>query len=93
MSRPMNLQELDLVLKRIERQFAPGRQGRGVRSIKYVTPSLDMRTGQCFAILFRGYGWQEALHCQNECRDLPQSLFERCVALLDSLAAPLAKPS
>lgn len=85
MSRPMTFQELRDLLRHIDAEHSPIRPKRNTRSVKYVHPSIDMRTGTVFAINLRGYGWQEALHTQNECRDLPESLYERCLAFLKTL--------
>lgn len=50
--------------------------------VKYIHPSIDLRFNNVFAISFRGFGGGRILHCQNECRDLPDSLHDRCMKYL-----------
>lgn len=85
MSRPMNRDEFIALMQHIRDDHSPLQLAcsDGRRVVKYVDPHIDMRDGAVFSIGFRGYGWDQVLHTQNECRDLPQSLFERCMAFLD----------
>jgi hypothetical protein len=78
----MNFQQAGDLLKMIRDKHSPLTARNGARMVKYVHPSLDMRTGHCFALTLRGYGWEQTFHTQNECRDLPESLFDRVVTFL-----------
>lgn len=79
----MTFQQAGDLLKLIRDRHSPFAPGSGHRSVKYVDPHFDMRTGHCFALTLRGYGWEKHFHTQNECRDLPESLYERVVAFLE----------
>jgi hypothetical protein len=78
MSRPMNMREFLLLTGVIDAYYSVRVPG----GAKYIYPSIDLRTNTVFAIKFAGFGWEATLHCQNECRDLPDSLYERCIKLL-----------
>lgn len=82
MSAPMEFQQAGDLLNLIRKEHSPFTGVRGGRCVKYVDPHFDMRTGHCFALTLRGYGWERTFHTQNECRDLPESLFDRVVAFL-----------
>lgn len=82
MSAPMDFQQAGDLLKLIREEHSPFTGVRTGRRVKYVDPHFDMRTGHCFALTLRGYGWERFFHTQNECRDLPESLFDRVVAFL-----------
>lgn len=82
MSAPMNFQQAGDLLKLIRDEHSPERATRIDKMVKYVDPHFDMRTGHCFALKLRGYGWEKTFHTQNECRDLPESLYDRVVAFL-----------
>lgn len=56
----------------------------GRKSVKYVYPSIDLRDGKCFAVRFDGYGRSFVLHCANEFREVPESLYERCLEFLNT---------
>lgn len=84
MSEPMNFQETGELLRRILEQHSPFTAQRGMPVVKYVDPHFDMRTGHCFAVKLRGYGWEEFFHTQNECRDLPESLYTRVINFLNT---------
>lgn len=86
MSRPITKAELIELLHHIRQEHSPVKR-LGGKTIKYVDPHIDMRDGAVFSVTFRGYGWEETLHTQNECRDLPETLFERCMAWLDEGSA------
>lgn len=52
-------------------------------NVKYVYPSIDFRTNTVFAVHIKTMGGADyVLHTQNECRDLPVSLYDRCVRVL-----------
>ena len=78
----MTMQELGDLLNHIrcDHSFCHEREGKHV---KYIEPVIDTRTWDCFAIKFRGLGSEHVIHTQNECRDLPESLYERCMTWLD----------
>lgn len=78
----MTMQELGDLLKHIKSDHAFCRQKEG-RFVKYIEPCIDTRTNTCFAIKFRNAGDSVVFHTQNECRDLSESLFERCMKWLD----------
>jgi hypothetical protein len=82
MSNPMSFKEAGELIKMIYIDHSPFSRGRGQRIVKYVDPHFDMRTGHCFALTLRGYGWEETFHTQNECRDLPDSLYDHVVKFL-----------
>jgi hypothetical protein len=83
MSAPMDFSEFRTLLNHIMMEHHPYRLHKGRKGVKYVDPHIDMRDGKVFALTFRGFGWEKTLHTQNECRDLPESLFDRCMDLLD----------
>lgn len=83
MSKPMSRDEFLDLMTHIRQEHSPAQIGKFGRCVKYVDPHIDMRDGAVFAIGFRGFGWDKVLHTQNECRDLPESLFERCMKFLD----------
>lgn len=84
MSKPMNHDEFNNLMKHIAIEHSPAQMNKFGRCVKYVDPHIDMRDGAIFSIGFRGFGWDEVLHTQNECRDLSESLFERCMKFLDN---------
>jgi len=83
MSNPMSFAEFQTLLDHIMKEHHPYRRHKDCKGVKYVEPHIDMRDGKVFALTFRGFGWEKTLHTQNECRDLPDSLFDRSMALLD----------
>ena len=78
----MDMKELGKLLDHVRVAHSFCRESHG-RSIKYIDPHIDTRTWDCFAITFRFAGGEHTLHTQNECRDLPESLYERCMNWLD----------
>ncbi len=84
MSRAMTMTELGELLKHISAEHSPFKHKAG-RVIKYVHPNIDMRDFMCFSITLRGFGSETLFHTQNECRDLPQSLYERVMLWLDRM--------
>lgn len=82
MSRPMNLREFADVVNHIQKHNTPFNALPGMPVVKYMNPVLDFRSNVVFSVTFRGFGSEHVLHCQNECRDLKESLFERCMAYL-----------
>lgn len=78
----MSFQQAVDLLRLIRDEHSPFNAKPGMRVVKYVDPHFDMRTCHCFAIKLRGYGWERMFHTQNECRDLPDSLYDRVVAFL-----------
>lgn len=83
MSRPMNLKEFAELFNKVLNDHSPLSPKPGCSPVKYIDPVFDMRTNTVFSIRFRMFGAKDiTLHCQNECRDLKESLFERCVAAL-----------
>ena len=82
MSAAMTMKELGDLLNHIksDHSFCMNKNGRHV---KYVDPKIDTRDWMCFAITFRLFGEPVLFHTQNECRDLPKSLYERCMEWLD----------
>ena len=84
MSAPMTMKELGDLLNHIRTDHSFCRALDGLRHVKYIDPHIDSRTWHCFSIKFRGGSTDEVvLHTQNECRDLPLSLYERCMKWLD----------
>ena len=83
MSQPMTFQEAGDLLKHIRDFHSPFSAHRTRKVVKYADPHFDMRTGHCFAIKLRGYGWEETFHTQNECRNLPKSVYERGIEFLN----------
>lgn len=83
MSRPMNLREFADVVNHIQKNNTPFAYIYGkTPCVKYMDPVIDFRTATVFSVKFRGFGSEHVLHCQNECRDLQESLFERCMTYL-----------
>lgn len=83
MSRPMNLREFADVVNHIQRYNSPfATRLAECPVVKYMNPCIDFRTNTVFSVKFRGFGSEHVLHCQNECRDLKESLFERCMSYL-----------
>lgn len=83
MSRPMNLKEFAELVNHIQRCNGPFTTRLvGCPVVKYMDPCFDFRTNTVHSVMFRGFGSEHVLHCQNECRELPESLFERCMAYL-----------
>lgn len=83
MSRPMNMTEFAAVLNHAMKHNGPFVHGsKDAPVVKYIDPHIDLRTNDVFSITFRGFGGETLLHCQNECRDLKESLFERCMTYL-----------
>lgn len=80
MSQTMHVRKFIELLNHIKKEHSFGDKGK---TVKYIDPHFDNRTGDCFSVTFRGYGWDKTLHCVNECRDLEKSLFERCMEFLD----------
>ena len=83
MSRAMTMQELGDLLNHVRMDHSFCRNDGKGRHVKYVDPKIDTRDWMCFAITFRLFGEGVTFHTQNECRDLPESLFERCMEWLD----------
>jgi len=83
MSRPMTLAELHNVLTRAEVYNGPFSRNP-TKTVKYIYPSIDLRDGKCFAVRFDGYGRSFVLHCANEFREVPESLYERCLEFLNT---------
>lgn len=83
MSKPMTLEELAALLNHIKQEHSFCQAKEGQRHVKYIDPHVDTRTWTCFAISFRTIGDGVTFHTQNECRDLPESLFDRCMNWLD----------
>lgn len=83
MSRPMNLREFADVVNHIQRYNSPFAT-RLVEApcVKYMDPCIDFRNSVVFSVKFRGFGSEVVLHCQNECRDMEASLYERCMSYL-----------
>lgn len=90
MSKPMTLAELDTLLKLICTQnsaFSNRRLADGsyLPMVKYVSPNIDIRTRTCHSIVFHQGSHHEVIfHCQNECRDLPETLLERVTKYLST---------
>lgn len=90
MSRPMSFREFADVVNYVKSYNSPfatcptivdGKQVR-VPVVKYIDPCFDMRSMTVFSVGFRGFGDGINFHCQNECRDLPESLHDRCMKWL-----------
>lgn len=83
MSDPMTINEFMKLVNHVQEDHTIGAEGRKGKTIKYIRPCFDMRGNDVFSVVFQGYGWAECLHCTNECKDLPDSLFDRCMEFLD----------
>lgn len=84
MSAPMSMQQLGELIKHIREHHSPDTCGVNGKVVKYFHPNIDMRDGKCFSVRLRGYGWEELIHTQNECRGLPESLDQRVRAFLEA---------
>lgn len=86
MSRPMDMKEFAALVNFIKKHHSPFSTeppASGSRkTIKYIDPHIDMRSFTCFSISFRGFGGEKNFNCQNECMELPESLYERCMTWL-----------
>jgi len=84
MSQVMDFKQFMELVKHIEKDHSVhSYAGIKGKTIKYIRPTFDMRGCDVFSVVLQGYGWVEHLHCTNECKDLPDSLFDRCMAFLD----------
>lgn len=81
MSRAMTFREFNDLLILIAKNHSMLTGTSGFR-VKYIYPSIDMRTNSVFAVRLNSGFSEVFLHTQNECRDMPETLFERCVAVL-----------
>lgn len=73
------------LIKYIQENNSPFKGRKNHPTIKYIDPVFDMRTDTVFALTLRGFGSEDVVfHTQNECRDLPQSLFDRVKEYLDT---------
>lgn len=79
----MTMTELGDLLKHISSDHSPFDPRKG-KTVKYVDPHIDMRDFKCFAITLRGFSYEEIFHTQNECSDLPESLYDRVMTWLDT---------
>jgi hypothetical protein len=87
MSRPMTFKEFSDLANHVAQDHSPfsRRTRKGVVTVKYMDPVFDFRSNTVFSVTFRTFGGCEiVLHCQNECRDLEKSLYERCREALHS---------
>jgi hypothetical protein len=79
----MSFREFADLVNLIQREHSPLSGSPWPIRIKYIDPHFDMRTSTVFSIQLRSTGGaQKTFHCQNECRDLPESLYERVVKWL-----------
>jgi hypothetical protein len=90
MSRAMSIEEFGKLVKHIQQEHPPymshrvkGEGGLKGKGVKYIDPCFDMRTSTVFSVAIRGFCGDKDFHTQNECRDLPESLFERIMTWLD----------
>ena len=83
MSSPMSFKDLEVLLQHVYDNHSPYNNSQKGKVIKYIDPHVDMRDGKVFAISFRTFGAGEhCIHTQNECHELGESLFERCISWL-----------
>lgn len=83
MSRPMTFAEFANVLNHVTKYNSPFvTRLKECPVVKYIDPVFDMRTNTVFSITFRGFGPEYLFHCQNEKRDMPESLHQRCMDFL-----------
>ena len=87
MSKPMTMNELAKLMDHIKGCHSFCQAAAGQRHVKYIDPHIDTRDWVCFSVTFRGLGADVTLHTQNECRDLPESLYTRCMNWLDGVDA------
>ena len=85
MSKAMSLNEFAALANLIRAEHSPYKAvAPGKRRVKYIYPSLDFRTEEVFAVRLSEFpGPIVAFHTQNDCRDLPKSLYERIVNWLN----------
>lgn len=85
MSNPMSFHQFNDLLKYIVAHNSPSTAKHQWPSIKYVDPHFDMRNNSVFSVALRPFNGVEVIfHTQNECRDLPKSLYERIKDYLDT---------
>lgn len=80
----MTIAQLVELIEHVQSHHTIMADNRHGKHVKYIDPHIDMRTNDVFSVQFRGYGWTHSIHIVNECRDLPESLFDRCMAFLDA---------
>lgn len=92
MSKAMNLQEFADLVNLIMKDHSPIKTVVSPkRRIKYIYPSIDFRTNDVFAVKLAEFpGLTVVFHTQNDCRDLPDSLYERIVKWLNREDSPTA---
>lgn len=84
MSKPMDMHEFANVLNHAMRYNGPFvTRLAEAPCVKYIDPHIDLRTNTVFSMEFRLFGGGEVwIHCQNESRNLPASLYDRCMTFL-----------
>lgn len=83
MSLAMTFNEFAILVNFVKNKRSPYAKGLLARHVKYIDPHFDMRTNDVFSITFRGFGDERQFHVCNECRDIKESLFERCMSWLE----------
>lgn len=80
----MSFQQFADMVRYIAKNNSPFESPYPRPNVKYIDPVFDMRTNTVFAVTFRGFGSDKVFHTQNECRDLPESLYDRIITWLDT---------
>ena len=82
----MTIDELHRLIDLVATKYAFGRSNASqTRSIKYMSPQVDMRSNLVYLVEFTSGGGEiHTIHTCNECHDLPQSLFDRRVEWLET---------
>jgi len=83
MRDPMIFDEFLKLVEHVEKHHSVHTLKKSGKTVKYITPVFAVLGADIFSITFRGYGWEHNINCINENRDLPVSLFDRCIAFLD----------
>ena len=91
MSKAMTIFEFNQLVSHITEKHPPcmskfTREAKGLigHGVKYIYPCFDMRDLKVFAVSFNGFSFEDKeFHTQNECRDLPESLYDRIMTWLD----------
>lgn len=83
MAKALSFQELHELLNYVKQNHSPFRKTiQRVRTITYVDPHIDMRTGEVFSIEFRGFFEDKVFTVVNEGRFHPDPLLTQIMSWL-----------
>jgi hypothetical protein len=79
----MTMGEFNKLVQHIEKHHSP-RKWRSGLCVTEVQPAVNMKNGMVRAITFRGLDWEEALFDIPSFADGHDSLYNRCIELLET---------